>query len=165
MKRLDEETSGDDRQGVFNSLGLVESIVTVLPAMSDKVAPQILPFLLGRIKIKSAESNLSNRVYASEILSILLGYSRDNRMLLEGCDGIDVLLRVVSGYKKKDPKEADEVEVLSNCFDSICSSLAEPEIKQKFVGGEGIELMLIMLKYEINGAYFIENVKWRGFLL
>jgi beta-catenin-like protein 1 len=159
MDRLDEETSADDRQGVFNSLGLVESIVTVLPSMADKVAPQILPFLLGRIKLKTADSNLSNRVYASEILSILLGYSRENRMLLDECEGVDVLLRVVSAYKKKDPKEGDEVEMLSNCFDSLCSALAEPEIKQKFVSGEGIELMLIMLKYDFIECLFCRERK------
>lgn len=35
---------------------------------------------------------------------------------------------------------------MENCFTSLCSALAEPEIKKLFLEGEGIELMLIMIK-------------------
>lgn len=35
---------------------------------------------------------------------------------------------------------------MENLFDALCSALAEPEIKKAFLDGEGVELMLIMMK-------------------
>jgi beta-catenin-like protein 1 len=35
---------------------------------------------------------------------------------------------------------------MENYFDALCLALEEPEIKQKFLEGEGVELMLIMMK-------------------
>lgn len=147
MTRLNEENS-DDRQGVFYSLGVIESIVTLSPDISNIIVSKttLMPFLLNRIKVKTAHSNLSNREYSSELLSILCNYSRENRLALNSLDGIDDLLQVVASYKKKDPIESDETEMMVNCFDTLCCVLQEPECKQKFISGEGIELLLIMLK-------------------
>ncbi|KAJ3112962.1 hypothetical protein HK098_007870, partial [Nowakowskiella sp. JEL0407] len=84
--------------------------------------------------------------YASELLSILLQTSRPNRLKLGEIGGMDVLLMVIAQYKKKDPKEPDEIEMMENFFDCCCSCLLEPELKVKFLDGEGLELMLLLLK-------------------
>lgn len=42
--------------------------------------------------------------------------------------------------------DADETEFMENVFDSLCSALAEPEIKKLFLDSEGIDLMVLMLK-------------------
>ncbi len=52
----------------------------------------------------------------------------------------------IKSYKRKDPKDADETEMMENFFDVLCLALEEPENKQKFLEGEGVELMLIMMK-------------------
>jgi beta-catenin-like protein 1 len=49
-------------------------------------------------------------------------------------------------YKRKDPQEEDEVEMLENFFNAMISLLNEDRAKALFLEGEGIELMLIMLK-------------------
>jgi beta-catenin-like protein 1 len=49
-------------------------------------------------------------------------------------------------YKRKDPPTADEEEFMENIFDTLCSALAEPEIKKLFLEAEGVELMTIMTK-------------------
>jgi beta-catenin-like protein 1 len=49
-------------------------------------------------------------------------------------------------YKRKDPKDPDEIELLENLFDALCSALGDKENKQLFLQGEGIELMVIMIK-------------------
>lgn len=72
---------------------------------------------------------------------------------------------VVSAYKRKDPREADEVEVMSNCFDCLCSALSESSVKTSFVDGEGVELMLIMLKYAILFNWDRERRMSRGYAL
>ncbi|KAJ3093204.1 hypothetical protein HK102_000005 [Quaeritorhiza haematococci] len=69
-----------------------------------------------------------------------------NRLKLGELGGVDVLLQVLSMYKRKDPKDPDEVEMMENVFDTLCSCLTEASIKKQFLEGEGLELMLIMLK-------------------
>jgi len=36
---------------------------------------------------------------------------------------------------------------MENLFDTLCSALLEPEIKKLFHDAEGVDLMLIMMKY------------------
>jgi hypothetical protein len=36
---------------------------------------------------------------------------------------------------------------MENLFDTLCSGLLEPEIKKLFHEAEGVDLMLIMMKY------------------
>ena len=43
--------------------------------------------------------------------------------------------------------DSDETEFMENIFDALCSSLNEPEIKKLFLDAEGIDLMVLMMKY------------------
>ena len=36
---------------------------------------------------------------------------------------------------------------MENVFDVLCSALAEPEIKKQFLDSEGVDLMVLMMKY------------------
>lgn len=38
---------------------------------------------------------------------------------------------------------------MENVFDSLCSALGEPEIKKTFLDLEGIDLMVLMLKFVV----------------
>lgn len=62
-------------------------------------------------------------------------------------------------YRKKDPASSDEVEFMENCFDALCSALSSPTpapsapdapavhpVKTAFLDGEGVELLVLMLK-------------------
>lgn len=93
----------------------------------------------------------SNKQYASEILAILLQADAANRakflgIMWKDSKGIDVLLRCLSKYRKRDPAEDEEIEYMENLFDAVCALLQEPEGKEQFLANEGLELMLIMLK-------------------
>lgn len=70
----------------------------------------------------------------------------DNRKKLGELGGIDDLLQLLATYKRKDPKDPDEIEMMENLFDGLCSALAEKENKRLFLEGEGMELMVIMIK-------------------
>jgi hypothetical protein len=50
-------------------------------------------------------------------------------------------------YRRRDPTDADEAEFMENVFDSLCSALAESEIKDLFLKSEGVDLMVLMMKY------------------
>ncbi|CEG68080.1 hypothetical protein RMATCC62417_07673 [Rhizopus microsporus] len=144
LNRLDEKEEAD-RQGVFKVLGIFESIVSLDPKYAENIAlkTEALTWLLNRIQNKSFDANIA---YASEILSILLQDSRDIRLKVGELDGVDILLRALSAYRKKDASSEDESEMVENFFNSLCSLLNEPENKDRFLDSEGIELMVIMLK-------------------
>ncbi|KAJ3017236.1 hypothetical protein HKX48_003657 [Thoreauomyces humboldtii] len=144
LNRLNEAQT-EDRQGVFNTLSVVENFISIDPDISEQVVANttLLTYLLQRIRAKMFDSN---RQYASELLAVLMQKSRPNRLKLGELGGIDTLLRVLSGYKRRDPKDPDEIEMMENLFDVLCAVLAEPEIKALFLEGEGIELMLLMIK-------------------
>ncbi|CDS13681.1 hypothetical protein LRAMOSA05855 [Lichtheimia ramosa] len=144
LERLDENEEAD-RQGVFKILGILENLLGLDPQLAERIALKtgFLPWLLKRVQTKGYDSN---RGYASEILSILLQDSREIRLKLGELEGIDILLRALSSYRKKDPEDDDETEMVENFFNALCSMLNEPESKQQFLDGEGVELMVIMLK-------------------
>ncbi|KAG0322727.1 hypothetical protein BGZ99_003165 [Dissophora globulifera] len=145
LDRLNEEEEANDRQGVFNTLAIFENLTSMDVTMAETIVSKskLLPWMLKRLKIKTFDSN---KQYCSELLAILLQSSSDNRKVLGELGGIDDLLQFLAVFKRKDPKDPDEIEMLENMFDGLCSALAEKKNKQLFLEGEGIELMVIMIK-------------------
>ena len=60
---------------------------------------------------------------------------------------ISLTVDVEQCYRKRDPINAEETEFMENLFDVLCSALSEPEIKQHFLDSEGVDLMVLMMKY------------------
>jgi beta-catenin-like protein 1 len=70
-----------------------------------------------------------------------------NRRRLTELNGVDILLHLLSPYRKRDPiKGGDEEEFMENVFDCATCVVDEAEGKEKFVDSEGVELVLIMLR-------------------
>ncbi|CAH7667033.1 Catenin-beta-like protein [Phakopsora pachyrhizi] len=157
VDRLNENEEAE-RNGAFHCLGLIENLISLDTSLSSKIVKKtpLMKFLLNRIRSakKNEESTeeqdslmFQNKQYSSEILAILLQRDEENRKELVLNDGIDIILEVLSIYRKRDPKDSDEIEFMENVFDCLCSVLLEPnEHKQKFLEGEGVELMVIMMK-------------------
>ncbi|PSR77278.1 hypothetical protein PHLCEN_2v7971 [Hermanssonia centrifuga] len=148
LKRLNE-TEESDRQGVFHILGIFENLVGFRPELSTELVSKttLLQWLLSRIQSKSHEEN---RGYAAELLSILLQSNRANRLALGKLDGVEMFLKVLSQFRKRDPVDADETEFMENVFDSLCSTLGEPEVKKLFLDSEGVDLMVLMMKEKMQ---------------
>lgn len=125
-----------------------------------------MQWLLRRIKTKTPFD--ANKLYASELLSILLQHTPENRLLLGDLDGIDVLLQQLAVciyiflnlyiklnhlkinylqyYKRHDPQTAEEQEMMENLFNVLCSSLMATVNRDRFLRGEGLQLMNLMLR-------------------
>lgn len=101
-----------------------------------------------QIRIQRKESPVGqNKQYAAEVIAILLQSSTKNRKRFIGLDGVDILLQVLSLYRKRDPaKDTEEEEYVENLFDCLTCVVDEDEGKEKFLDGEGIELCQIMLR-------------------
>ena len=76
----------------FVFVGIIENLTEYRPEISHDVAQQgVLKWLLQRIRQKGPFD--SNKLYATEILAILLQDNDDTRALLGEIDGIDILLQ------------------------------------------------------------------------
>ncbi|CAG2103895.1 unnamed protein product [Medioppia subpectinata] len=143
MERLDE-TVKEEAEGVYNSLGIIENLTDFKPNLNND-CQSLISWTMKRLKAKPSFDG--NKLYASEILSILLQSNADNKKLLSECDGVDTLLRVISYYKRHDPSSSDEHEYMENLFNCLCSALlCCPPNRELFFKGEGIELMNLILR-------------------
>lgn len=146
LERLDEANESD-RQGVYHSLAVLEGLASQQVIAERIGTEQVLMFLCKRISLP--ERPLSqNKQYAAELLQIMLQSSPLlRRRLALDLDGVDLFLRLLSSYRKRDPeKDSLEEEFAENVFDSLTCVVDEADGKLKFMEAEGVELCLIMLK-------------------
>jgi beta-catenin-like protein 1 len=109
---------------VYNTLAIIENIVSVKPEISVALCARthIFTFLIERL---SAETFDSNKLYSSEIFCILLqaDFANVKRVMEEGAvrgmDIIDALLQILFHYRKKEDLLSDEEECVHNLFDSM----------------------------------------------
>ncbi|XP_054581010.1 beta-catenin-like protein 1 [Eptesicus fuscus] len=144
LGRLQESVS-EEAQGVHDTLALVENMAEFRPQTCEEAAQQgLLRWLLKRLKAKMPFD--ANKLYCSEVLAILLQDSDANRALLGELEGIDVLLQQVSAFKRRNPRTAEEQEMMENLFDALCSCLLLGSNRERFLKGEGVQLMNLMLR-------------------
>lgn len=144
LDRLDESVK-EESDGVHNTLGIIENLTELRPEICNEVVKQnFLAWLLKRLKLKAPFD--TNKLYASELLSILLQDNNQNRLALGELDGIDTLLQQLAFYKRHDPSSAEEHELMENLFNSLCSALMSNPNREKFLRGEGLQLMNLMLR-------------------
>ncbi|KAI1892310.1 hypothetical protein AGOR_G00132020 [Albula goreensis] len=144
MERLDEQVK-EEADGVYNTLAIIENMAEFRPDLCTEAAQQgLMVWLLERIKAKVPFD--ANKLYCSEILAILLQNNDGTRELLGELDGIDVLLQQLSVFKRHNPATVEEQEMMENLFDSLCSCLMLGANRDRFLKGEGLQLMNLMLR-------------------
>merc|ERR1719244_1333651 len=146
IERLDE-TVKEESDGVHNSLAIVENIVEFRPEVCKEVATQgsgFLNWLIKKLKVKVVFD--ANKLYASEILSILLQNEPQNRVMFGKLEAIDSILQQLAYYKRHDPNQQEEFEFMENLFNCLCSLLLEKDNRDRFLTGEGLQLMNLMLR-------------------
>ena len=122
------------------------------PTLAERIVKEcdLLKWLLTRVKAKKFDPV---RLYASEILAILLQGSDANRAALAAADGVDRLLQSVAPYKRREPEGSEEYEMVQNLFGCLCSAAMLPQNLDVFVEAEGVELMIIMLRERKMGMH------------
>ena len=146
LERLDEKNEAD-RSGVYHSLSVLENLASQ-SSIWGRIggASTVIQWLLRRIQQKELPVS-QNKQYAAEVLAILLQTSPENRKKVVEFDGVDMLLQLLSAYRKRDPaKESNEEEYVENLFDCMTCLARETDGKEKFTEAEGVELCLIMLR-------------------
>lgn len=148
-----DETVKEESDAVHNTFSIFENLTEFRPEFSKEIALDgLMQWSMKRLKVKGYDAN---KLYCSEILSIMLQSTEDNRVLLGTFDGIDILLQQLAVYKRHDPTTDEEKEYMENLFNCLCSSLLAKENRANFLKGEGCQLMNLMLrerKLSRNGA-------------
>ncbi|KAG7380571.1 Beta-catenin-like protein 1 [Phytophthora pseudosyringae] len=157
--QAEEETTG-----IYNSLQILENLADLEPQVCAQVAGStpILPFLLQQVA--PGRTFGENKLYASEILSILLQAGAEVREKFVAWMGkeraseekrkekdakvdlMDDLLQALAPYRKKDPSSEEEEELVGNLVNALCSALLVPEAQKQFRRLEGLELLLRFMK-------------------
>merc|ERR1719312_1950334 len=144
IERLDE-TVKEEADGVHNGLSILENIIEFRPAVAKDVAEAgFLNWLIKKLKVKVPFD--ANKLYASEILSILLQNEPQNRVMFGKLEAIDSILQQLAYYKRHDPTQQEEFEFMENLFNCLCSLLLEKDNRDRFLHGEGLQLMNLMLR-------------------
>uniref|UniRef100_A0A1I8G9T2 Beta-catenin-like protein 1 n=1 Tax=Macrostomum lignano TaxID=282301 RepID=A0A1I8G9T2_9PLAT len=114
LDRLDE-TIKEEADGVHSSFGIIENLCEARPDCLEQMASKqgLLACLLKRIGKRGFSPN---KLYASELLAILLQSSEPNRLLLGELKGVDILLNQLAHYKRQDPADSEERELMENLF-------------------------------------------------
>lgn len=143
LERFDE-TVKEESDAVHNVFSIFEQLTEFRPECCEDIAQQgLMQWILKRLKVKQYDAN---KLYCSEVLSILIQNTNENRVLLGTLDGIDILLQQLAIYKRHDPNTDEEKEYMENLFNCICSSLLAKENRSNFLKGEGCQLMNLMLR-------------------
>ncbi|KAF2276985.1 DUF1716-domain-containing protein [Westerdykella ornata] len=146
FSRFDESEEAD-RSGVYHSLSVLENLLSQ-PENVELIGKDanLLNWLLKRIQ-RDEKPTTQNKLYSSEILSILTQSSSSNRRRLAAADGVELLLTQLAPYRRADPeKGSEEEECMENLFDCLTSIVEESEGKAKFLEAEGVELCLLMVR-------------------
>ncbi|VDM98064.1 unnamed protein product [Thelazia callipaeda] len=145
MEHLDENVK-DEADAIHNALSVVENVLDFRPAFANVCVEQgLFSWLLRRGTLRGPLD--ANKMFASELLASLLQSTElARRRLTEKIDGFDLLLRALATYKRHDPASMDEREHMENLFDAVCAALMYGPNRQKFLDGEGLQLMNLMLR-------------------
>jgi len=167
LNRLDE-SKDEESAGLHNSLGIIENLLELVENqwVLDKIhSSSLVGWLMTRLKtvppgakVKNAGStvfdkNMGNKLYATEILSMLVASSTHGSKFIEQIlgaghnNGLEILMRQAHFYKDVDPKDATESEIVQNVFNILCAVVRENgKARQKFMDLEGLQLMILMVR-------------------
>eukprot|EP00434_Breviolum_minutum_P007432 symbB.v1.2.006556.t1/scaffold391.1/size216359/11 len=152
LMRIDETVSDEDFKAVTNGLSLIENLADLMPQETCRQFLEIANFLPWLIKRLRAQGMDYNKVYASEILGIVLQNSEQAREEMVKLEGVDKLLRGIAAYRKRDPADSEEAEYVQNMFDCICSLMLLKTNQIAFGNLQGLELMIRMMKEKVFAA-------------
>lgn len=95
LSRLDVEKE-DDFEGIHKILNVIENILEIKPDTAQYIVDntKIFIWLIKRLSPKTAFDD--NKLYASEIFSILVQYNKENQFTLGKLGGIEHLLSILA---------------------------------------------------------------------
>lgn len=139
----------EEKQGVYNTLELLESLLEIAGEETSQQLVEkttIIKWLVDRISSDKFGSFDDVKLYSSEILCILAQTSSLVQSHIGKVNGIEILLQTLYKYRKEDPKVAEEEEMVENICNTLCVVCAPPENRALFIKSEGLDLVRLLIK-------------------
>lgn len=156
LNRLDV-TSKEESLAINNSLAIIDNLIDFDPKFASQGSKSLISWIVKQLK-NALEFN-SIKLSMSELLSVLLLNSHDNKLLLGQMGGIDALLQQVAYYRRVAPVTGDEHEFLEQTINCLCTAILECEENRKsFYEEEGVDLIQLILR-EKRSAVKKSNIK------
>jgi beta-catenin-like protein 1 len=155
----EEDLAGEEtkRNAEETILQIVENAVEISGGTSEiceyflhEGNTRLKEYLLERIGKKQSTDGV--KLQASELLSILTtgcDESVKESMLLANDAFMDPIMMAISTYKKKEPQDSEEREIVENLADALCALLQTKKGQETCFNLEGLELMLICVKSKL----------------
>eukprot|EP00871_Galdieria_phlegrea_P005186 jgi/Galph1/5669/GphlegSOOS_G4394.1 len=140
-------TNTDEANAFYHGLSIIENLLELQPSLSETLANKTNLFsLVTKQLIEDISPSIS--LYCSELLSVLLQESEENKRLFGEYGLIDVLLQCLAPYRRKLVKDSECIEKIENIFDALCSLLFLSKNKNIFIELQGIELCLRFIQHQ-----------------
>ena len=146
-KRNAEETI---LQIVENAIEISGGTSEICEYFLNESNTRLKEYLLERVGKKQNTDGV--KVQASELLSILTTGCDETvkvSMLLANDTFMDPIMMAIAPYKKKEPQDSEEREIVENLADALCALLQTKEGRETFFNLEGLELMLMCVKSKL----------------
>jgi beta-catenin-like protein 1 len=114
---------------------------------------ELLAFVSQREDVHAIIPDWSKLTPFSATMAIDDEEPKEKKKKEEEIQGIEVLLQIVGGYKKKQPESDNEVEFLENACSTLSSSVTFSTANlQALLEGQGIELTIRCLKEQVHAG-------------
>ncbi|GKY93697.1 hypothetical protein MPSEU_000336900 [Mayamaea pseudoterrestris] len=153
LQRIDQVNHGDNAQPsslqirameLLANLAPREGVYAVIPDWS-RVASQDIPIHANLIPDDSTDLTTEQNRNNDE--------DDDDDKIKDYLDGIEILLQIVAGYKKRQPADDVQLEFLENACIVMASTLTYSALNVKaFVDCQGIELVVRCLKEKVHAG-------------
>jgi beta-catenin-like protein 1 len=80
---------------------------------------------------------------------MLLQNSEEKERMNWASKGLEGVMKITSTYRKRDPRDPDEIEFMENAFGCICEILGFEKGKRLFLDEEGLELMTMVMEQKL----------------
>ena len=172
-----DESREEEAAAIAHILAGIDNMLDVAPVVGPELSTEteIIPWLLQRIGGGTFKTFSPNQGTASEVLATLLQQSDAARARVvpsagakaattspspsptpsPSPSGFDLLLSCLNRYKKVPLTAAEneeELEMVQNVYDCVCTLLMTWEGRKAFLDAEGLQLMLILLEHGKGGA-------------
>jgi len=155
----DDDLAGEEtkRNAEETILQIVENAIEISGGTSEiceyflnESNTRLKEYLLERVGKKQGTDGV--KLQASELLSILTTGCDETvkkSMLLANNAFMDPIMMAIACYKKKEPQDSEEREIVENLADALCALLQTKKGQETFFNLEGLELMLICVKSKL----------------
>uniref|UniRef100_A0A6G1SB11 Beta-catenin-like protein 1 n=1 Tax=Aceria tosichella TaxID=561515 RepID=A0A6G1SB11_9ACAR len=155
VERLHIGVCGEE-ECIRDTLEIFENILEQDPVAISRSSRKMIEWMVNELKVGHNYNRAKFEI--SDLLTILVSSTDENKVYLCEANGIDILLQLVSKYRKVSPVGGEQ-EFLAQIFNCLSVAVLDCEqAKVSFLEEEGVDLVELILR-EKDDAVKRSNIK------